>query len=152
MQKGCQQEITSLRLSIDSHLYWKIQFHKSPLCFRIFADFEADNEDVNTSIGNETTISYKQKFVCRGCYLVSELDGVWKSGYYESPLGYDKVDWFVNGVIGLESEMALCFTNTKEDEIMTNKMRNLIEQLTFVDFVKNVFSGKIRDHCHLTGV
>ena len=40
------------------------QFHKNPLCFRIYADFEADNEINNSSIGNETTNIYEQNPVC----------------------------------------------------------------------------------------
>ena len=55
MQKIGQQEIISARLSTKSHLYWKKQFHKSPLFSRIYADFEAVNEIGNSSIGNKTT-------------------------------------------------------------------------------------------------
>ena len=36
-----QQEITSIRTSNESHIYWKKYFHKIPLYFRIYADFEA---------------------------------------------------------------------------------------------------------------
>ena len=36
--------ITTIRTSPDSHLHWKKHFHKNPLFFRIYADFEADNE------------------------------------------------------------------------------------------------------------
>ena len=39
-----QQEITSIRTSNESHIYWKKYFHKIPLYFRIHADFECDNE------------------------------------------------------------------------------------------------------------
>ena len=50
--------------------------------FALIADFEADkeNED-NKSVGNETTMIYKQNPVFNGCYIISELDGVLKSGY-----------------------------------------------------------------------
>ena len=34
----------TIRTSPDSHIYWKKHFHKTPLYFRIYADFEADNE------------------------------------------------------------------------------------------------------------
>ena len=34
------------------------------------------------------------------------MNDVLKSGYYESPLGYDNVDWFDNEVIKLENKMA----------------------------------------------
>ena len=45
-EKKCEnnQEITTIRTSSDSHLHWKYNFHKNPLFFRIYADFEADNE------------------------------------------------------------------------------------------------------------
>ena len=36
-----QQEITSIRTSNESHIYWKKYFHKIPLYFRVYADFEA---------------------------------------------------------------------------------------------------------------
>ena len=50
--------ICSIRTSNESHLYWKKHFHKNPLYFRIIADFEADNEEDNSKIGNKTTNIY----------------------------------------------------------------------------------------------
>ena len=35
-----QQEITTIKTSNESHIYWKKYFHKIPLYFRIYADFE----------------------------------------------------------------------------------------------------------------
>ena len=96
----------TIRTSNESHLYWKKHFHKNPLYFRIIADFEADNEKDDYKIGNKTTNIYKQKPVLNGYYIISELNDVLKSGYYESPLGYDNVDWFVKEVIKLENKMA----------------------------------------------
>ena len=89
------QELTTIRTSSESHLHWKNHFHKNPLYFRIYADFEADNEKDNSCIGNKTTDIYKQNPVLKGYYIISELDDVLKSGYHKSPLGYDNVDWFV---------------------------------------------------------
>ena len=77
-------------------------FHKNPLSFRIYADFETDNEIDNSSLGNKTTNIYKQNPVLIGYYLESELEDVLQSSYYESPLGYIIVDWYVNEVIKLE--------------------------------------------------
>ena len=74
-------------------------FYKNPLYFRIYADFEADNEKDNSSIGNKTTNFYKQSPVLKGYQIESELEDVLKSEYYKSPLGYNNVDWFVNEVI-----------------------------------------------------
>ena len=64
--------------------------------FRIIADFEAYNEVDGSSVGNKTTNIYKQNPVLNGYYIISELKDVLESGYCESPLGYDSVDWFVN--------------------------------------------------------
>ena len=49
------------------------------------------------------------------------MEDVLKSGYYESPLGYDNVDWFVEEVIKLGNKMAFYFKNTKKDIIMTKE-------------------------------
>ena len=84
-------DITTIRTSSKSHLHWKDNFHKSPIYFRIYADFETDNEIDNSSIGNKTKIC-KQNPVVNGYHIMSELKDVLKSGYYESPLGYDNKD------------------------------------------------------------
>ena len=60
--------------------------------FRIYADYEADNEKDNSSIGNNTTKIYTQKSFLNGYRIVSELEDVSKSGYRKSPLG------FINGL------------------------------------------------------
>ena len=49
------------------------------------------------------------------------MEDVLESGYYESPLGYDNVDWFVNEIIKLENKMAFYFKNTTEDIIMSKE-------------------------------
>ena len=54
-QKCGEDKITTIRTSNESHLHWKKQFHINPLYFRIYADFEADNEKDNSSIGKKTT-------------------------------------------------------------------------------------------------
>ena len=90
--------ICTIRTSSESHLYWKKHFHRNPLHFRIIADFEADNEIDGSNVGNETTNIYKQNPVLNGYYIISELEDILKSSYYESPLGYDNVDWFVKEV------------------------------------------------------
>ena len=101
--KSENNETTTIRTSSGSHLQWKKQFDKNPLYFGIVADFEADNEIDNSSIGNQTTNISKQNPVLHGYYIVSELDDFLKSGYYESPLGYDNVNWFVDEVIKTEN-------------------------------------------------
>ena len=106
-------DITTIRTSSESHIYWKKHFHKNPLYFRVYADFEADNEIDNFSIGNKTTIIYKQNPILNGYHIESELENVLKSGYYKSPLGYNNADWFVDEVIKLENKKVFCFKNTK---------------------------------------
>ena len=111
-QKCENNYITTIRTSPDSHRHWKKHFHKNPLYFRIYADFEADNEKDNSIVGNKTTNIYKQNPVLNGYHIVSELEDVLKSEYYKSPLGYNNVDWFVNEVIKLENKMAFYLKTT----------------------------------------
>ena len=92
-------DITTIKTSSESHINWKKHFHKNPLYFRIYADFEADNEIENSSVGNKTTNIYKQNPVLNGYYIISELEDILEGGYYESPLGCINVDWFVHEVI-----------------------------------------------------
>ena len=56
-----------------------------------------------------------------GYYLVSELEDVLKSGYFDSPIGYDNVYWFVFEIIKLENRMGLCIKNTKKDNKMAEE-------------------------------
>ena len=59
-------DITTIRTSNESHLHWKKHFHKNLLYFRIYADFEADNEKDNSCVGNKTTNIYKQSPIING--------------------------------------------------------------------------------------
>ena len=69
-EKCGDDNITAIRTSNESHLHWKKHFHKNPLFFRIYADFEADNEKDNSIIGNKTTNIYKQNPVPNGYHIV----------------------------------------------------------------------------------
>ena len=73
-------DITAIRTSPESHLIWKKHFHKNPLYFRIYEDFEADNEIDNSSVGNKTTNIFKPNPILNGYNIVSELDDVLESG------------------------------------------------------------------------
>ena len=108
-----------LELQVNHIFIGKKHFHKNQLNFRIYADFEADNEKDNSSIGNKTTNIYKQNPVVNGYRIASELNDTLQGGYYKSPLGYNNVDWFVEEVIKLENKVAFYFKNTKKDIIMT---------------------------------
>ena len=129
----------------------KKPFHMNPLCFRIYAGCEADNEIDSSSVGNKTTDVYKQIPVFNGYYIISELEDVSESGYYESPLGYNNVDWYVNQEIKIEKK-AFYFTNTKKDIVMTENDEEDYRKNNICRFCeKNFESDKVRDHCHLTG-
>ena len=118
-QKCGEDNISTFKTSNESHIYWKKLFHKNPLFFRIYADFEADNEKDDSTIGNKTTKNYKQNPVLNGYRIVSELEDVLKSGYYKSLLGYENVDRFLDEIFKLENKMACYFKNTNKDIIMT---------------------------------
>ena len=80
------------------------------------------------------------------------MNDVLESGYYESPLGYNNVDWFVKEVIKLENKMAFYFKETKKDIIMTQEdeedfKNNIICRLC----EKEILSDKVPDQCHSTG-
>ena len=151
-EKCGDDNICTIRTSNESHLYWKKHFQKNPLYFRIFADFEADNEKNDSKIGNKTTNMYKQKPVFNGYCIISELNDVLESGHYESPLSYDNVDWFVKEVINLENKMAFYFKETKKYIIMTQENEEDFKNNNICRFCeKNIESDKVRDHCHSTG-
>ena len=151
-EKCGDDNICTITTSNESHLFWKKHFHKNPLYFRIIADFEADKEIENSSVGNKTTNIYKKLPVLNGYYIISELEDAVESGYYESLLGYDNVGWFVKEVIKLENKMAFYSKNTKKDIIMTQEDEEDYENNNICRFCeKNIESDKVRDHCHLTG-
>ena len=144
--------ITTIRTSSDSHLHWKRHFHRNPFYFMIFADFKADEEMDNSSIGNEKTITYKQNSALNGYHIESELDDVLQSGFQKFPLGYENIDWFVNGVIELQNEMTFYFKNTEKHINMTGKDQEEYRNKNICQFCEiNFESDKVRDNCHLTG-
>ena len=75
-----------------------------------------------------------------------------KSDYYESPLGYDNVDWFVEENIKLEIKMAFYFKNTKKDIIMSKENEEDFKNNNIcLFFEQEILSDKVRDHSHLNG-
>ena len=150
-EKCRDDNITTIKTSNKSHLHWEKHFHKNPLYFRIYADFEADNEKDDSIIGNKTTNIYKQNPVLNGYHIVSELEDILQNGYHKS-LGHNNVDWFVDEVIKLENKMAFYFKNTKKDIIMTEEDEEDYKNDNICRFCeKEILSDKVRDHCHLTG-
>ena len=69
-----------LELQVILIFIGKIHFHKNLLYFRTYADFEADIENDNSSIGNKTIYIFKQNPVHNGYHIESELEDVLKSG------------------------------------------------------------------------
>ena len=69
-------------------------------------------------VKRQLILTNKILYFINGYFVISELEDVLESGYYESPLCYDNVDWFVKEVIKLENKMAFCFKNTKKDFVM----------------------------------
>ena len=120
-EKNGDDNITTIKTSNESHTFWKKHFQKNPLYFRIYANFEADNEIDNSGIGDKTTNIYKQNPILNGYRIISEIEDVLESGYYKSPLGYNNADWFVNEVIKFENKMAFYFKNTNKDIIMAEE-------------------------------
>ena len=88
---------------------------------RIIAEIGADIENDNSIKGNKTANFYKQNPTCNGYYTVSELNDFLQSGCYDSPLGNNNVDWFVDKVIKLENRMAFYFENTNRYIIMNEE-------------------------------
>ena len=145
-------DFTCIRTSNESHLHWRKHFHKNPLFFRLYADFEADNENDDSIVGNKTINIYKQNPVLNGYHIISELEDVLKSDYYKSPLGYNNVDWFVDEVIKLENKMAFYFKNTNKDIIMTQENEENFKNNNNCRFCEKIIEyDKVKDHCHLTG-
>ena len=146
-----KNDITTITTSSESHPHWKEQFHKNPLCFWIYADFEDDNEKENSIVGNKTTNIYKQNPILNGYHVASEINDILESGFYESPLGNDNVDWFVNEVMKLKNNMTFSFKNTNKDNLMTDEDEEDFKNNNSCRFCeKFIESDKVRDHCHLT--
>ena len=79
------------------------------------------------------------------------MEGFLKSGYHESPLGYNNVDWFVKEVKKLENKLAFYFRNTKKDIDMTKENEEDYGNKDICRFCeRDIESEKVRDHCHLT--
>ena len=115
-----QQDFTSIKISNDNYIHWKIHYHKIPLYFRKYADFECNNEIDNSTTVEKTTNNNKQNPVCNGYYFVSDLPEVLASEYKYN-FGSDNVDWLVNEIIKLENQKNFFSKNTNIETIMTEK-------------------------------
>ena len=80
------------------------------------------------------------------------MEDVLESGYYDTPLGYNNNDWYVNQVIKLENKMAFYVKNTKKDIVMTEENEEDYKNNNICQFFeKEILPDNFRDHCHLTG-
>ena len=132
---------------IGKNIFIAIHFYS-----KIFADFEADNEKDDSSVSNKTTNIYKQNPVLNGYEIISDLQDVFKSGHYKSPLGNNNVEWFDNQVMKLENKLAFYFKNTKKGLIKTKEKEEDFDNNIICRFCdKGKISDKVRDHCHVTG-
>ena len=78
------------------------------------------------------------------------MKDVLESGYYESPLGSNNVDWFVKENTKLQKKMSFYFKNTKKDIVMTEDDEEDYRKNNDCRFCeKEKLSDKVRDHCHL---
>ena len=69
-------------------------------------------------MGNKTSNTFKRNPLCKGCFIVSKLNVVLQSGLYETPLGFDIVDWFLADITKLEIKLA---HNDAKEVIMAHK-------------------------------
>ena len=101
--------MTSIGSSNDSHFFCESHFQKKPSRLSIYPDSETDNEIDESKIRNKITDVNKQNPVSNGYHIVSELGDLLQSGFYDSSLGYDNVDWFADGVISLLNKIFLIY-------------------------------------------
>ena len=113
--------LTTIRTSLESHLHWRKHFQKFPSYFRIETDFEADNEKDHSILGNKTTNIYLKNPVLKGYHVVSGVEDVLRSDYCTSPLRYDNVVWFVKENNKMKIKITFYFKDTKKDIIMTEE-------------------------------
>ena len=79
------------------------------------------------------------------------MDYVLKSGYYESPSGYNKINCFVDEVLKLENKVTFYFESTDKYTIKSRKEEKDYRNKTICRFFeKEILPDKIRDHCRLT--
>ena len=132
-------DTTTIRISSKSHLRWKKHSLKNPLYFKIFALILKLIMKLNTAKLSKKTVNFcKQNLLCKGYYKVSKLDVFLQIGYFESPVDYNTVDWFVNEILKLENRMAFCFKNRKKDNIMTEEDDEDSRNNNICDFVRKI--------------
>ena len=161
-QRCENQKITAIKTSNELHLCRQMYFHKNPLNFKFHADFEVDNEIDISNLANEATNFSKQNPVQNGHYIVTERNDVLPSGFHESPLGNNNIDWLVDEVLKKGNERT--FIQKTQINLLQwpKKMKKVSKIITFVVFVKQtyilgtseitvIYPVKIKDQ-HMTNV
>ena len=79
------------------------------------------------------------------------MDDVSKLGFFKSRLGYKLVDWFVDGVLEVESRIYFFSKNTSKDILKTEEKEKQHRDNKICQFCeKEIIVDKFRDRCHFT--
>ena len=71
-----QRETTSIIASKEPHLHWRLYFHKFKFFDCTWANFDVDKKINCSNKENKTTNLIKQKPICKGYLIDSELNDV----------------------------------------------------------------------------
>ena len=75
-----------------------------------------------------------------------------ETGCYNSPLGYDNADWFVDEIIKVEIETAFFLKKIRKDIFLTREDREHFTKTDICRFCdKETLIRKVGDPCNLTG-
>ena len=157
----------------EGQLHFNKYFHKVPLPFRIYADFECMNTPHVIAQEHNTKNIAKQIPFAVGFYIVSlptpQGDGEVVEGLpsinegrlkteYKHYMGLDCIEWFVKQLCEIETKMHFYFQNMIKNPVeikMTAEDEHNYNSSTICWLCNQVITpqkgGKVRDHCHLTG-
>ena len=80
------------------------------------------------------------------------MEDVLKSGYYESSLGFDIIEWFLDEPFRLEHKMFFYLKTKKKYNILSEGDEDHYRKNDICQFCeKEIISDKVRDHYPLTG-
>ena len=79
-KQNCEPQMNSIKISNDTHTFWRREFHKVILSFRMCADSEDDNEIGKPIVGYKKKTNHKPKHVYHVYYIIKELNNVLQSG------------------------------------------------------------------------
>ena len=111
-------DITTTRTSSKSHFLLKNHFHKFHYSLGLLQILKLIMKLNTAKFLVITTYNNKQNHMMKGYITVSDLDDVLQRCCYESPVGYDNVDWFVIESMKLETKVTFYFNNINKDIII----------------------------------